>query len=162
VAAIISPWNFPLAICAGTGQEAALLCLDLDGFKAVNDTYGHATGDLVLIKKAQLIKEHVGDRGLVARYGGEEFSIVLPGADRVESAGIAEDIRKLIESAPFLSDEGESLSITVSIGVATDDGSLFKNVEQLVMAVAAASRGQSSDSSRFARSANRSPGLRSY
>lgn len=120
--------------CRKSNQPLSILFLDTDHFKNFNDTHGHAVGDRVLIAKANMLKNTVGDQGFVARYGGEEFSVVMPGADRVAAAKMAEAIRLAIQAMPVESDEGEPLSVTVSIGVATDDGTFFKSIEQLIKA----------------------------
>ncbi len=121
-------------LCRKEGKPLTILFLDTDHFKKFNDTYGHATGDRVLIAKAKVLKETVGDQGFVARYGGEEFSIVLPGMNRVDAARMGETVRLAIEAMPVESDDGETLNVTASIGVATDDGTFFKDVEQLIKA----------------------------
>ncbi len=112
----------------------SVLFLDTDHFKKFNDTYGHQTGDRVLVEKASILKKAFSDKGLVARYGGEEFSVVLPSTDRVSAAKLAEEIRKTIESATVESEDGQSLHITASIGVATFEGSIYENPDQLIKA----------------------------
>ncbi|MEX0654712.1 MAG: GGDEF domain-containing protein [Phycisphaeraceae bacterium] len=116
------------------GGTVSLLFLDADHFKDFNDTYGHQTGDRVLVQLADLLKEQVSEPGLVARYGGEEFAVVLPGIDRRAAAQLAEAIRVGIGETPVFSDEGKELQITASIGVATHDGTFFQRVEQFIKA----------------------------
>ena len=112
-----------------------VIFMDADRFKAVNDTHGHAAGDAVLVTLAMILEETVGDAGLVARYGGEEFAVVLPGHDRKQAAYMAERIRKNVESTPVKCDDDLTLSITISLGVASYDGvRFFKRPEQLVQA----------------------------
>ena len=120
--------------CAAGGSPLSVLFLDADHFKKFNDTYGHPTGDRVLIILAATLKEVVGEKGEVCRYGGEEFAIILPNIDRKEAAKTAEAIRAAIEAAPIKSDEGEELHITASIGVACQDEGFFKSAAQLVKA----------------------------
>ncbi|MEM1210400.1 MAG: GGDEF domain-containing protein [Planctomycetota bacterium] len=118
----------------GDNGPLSVLFLDADHFKKFNDTYGHAVGDRVLIKLGEVLTEHVDDAGLVCRYGGEEFAVILPGTDRKSAAQTAERLRVAIGEAEVASDEGESLHITASIGVATETGGVFKSADALVKA----------------------------
>ncbi len=117
-----------------TGDPVSVLFMDVDHFKNVNDTYGHQTGDHVLVEIASTLNQAVQAPGLVARYGGEEFAIILPGTDRVSAARIADDLRLAIAETPLKSDENEPLSITASIGVACYDGTFFTSPNQLIKA----------------------------
>ena len=96
-------------------SSLALLMIDVDNFKNINDTLGHLIGDKILDKLGDLIKENIRETDLAARYGGEEFSIVMSNTDFEEAAEIAERIRKSIEACKF---DIEKLIITVSIGIA--------------------------------------------
>jgi len=98
-----------------TDQPVSLILLDIDHFKKVNDKYGHLTGDMVLRKIGQIIRECIRGADICARYGGEEFAILLPGTDVQGGSIVAEKIRSRIESLTF---DLEKLSITVSAGVA--------------------------------------------
>ncbi len=100
-------------------EDTALLLLDLDYFKEVNDTYGHQTGDNVLKKVAVLLKKHVRDTDLVARTGGEEFGVVLLGTTKARIMEIAERLRDVIAGTEVQIDDGQSapLIVTTSIGV---------------------------------------------
>jgi len=99
---------------ASTAQPAeyCILMADIDHFKAVNDNYGHSTGDLVLSAVASILQNCVRQNDIVARFGGEEFCIVLPGASKEQAMSIAENIRQKVESSSF-----EDISVTCSIGV---------------------------------------------
>jgi len=97
----------------------ALLMLDLDTFKAINDNYGHACGDTVLVSIAKMIKKELRDYDLLGRIGGEEFAILLPNTSRKSALSISERIRCSIENLNIES-KGHSIKATVSIGVAFD------------------------------------------
>jgi diguanylate cyclase (GGDEF)-like protein len=96
--------------------QAAVLMLDLDFFKRVNDSYGHASGDEVLRRFAQLIREEIRQIDTAGRFGGEEFAIILPGAAPAAALEFAERLRrKLAETV--IEHDGEVIRVTVSIGV---------------------------------------------
>ncbi len=100
------------------GREPfAVLLADIDHFKEINDTHGHAAGDRVLTSLAHLLQGHARSTEMVGRMGGEEFLIVLPRAHRHEAERSAERLRHLVE-AHFVRTDPHALRITVSIGVA--------------------------------------------
>jgi diguanylate cyclase (GGDEF)-like protein/PAS domain S-box-containing protein len=102
---------------SASGGPVALLLLDLDRFKAVNDTLGHDVGDELLVQTAQRLRKVVGSRGLVSRLGGDEFTIILPRLKTEhELGGFAEQIVKAM-SAPF-EVRGTALKVPASIGIA--------------------------------------------
>jgi diguanylate cyclase (GGDEF)-like protein len=100
-----------------TGQPLAFILLDIDHFKAVNDTYGHPLGDKVLREIAQGVKRRVRDVDLCGRYGGEEFAVLLPATDLKGGLLVAERIREGVRREAFEL-RGDSKTITVSLGVA--------------------------------------------
>ncbi|MGC5780148.1 PleD family two-component system response regulator [Methylobacterium sp. NFXW15] len=108
-------------------RPMAALILDIDRFKAINDTYGHEAGDDVLRAFADRVRQHTRPIDIVARYGGEEIVVVLPDAGLAEAQAIAERIRERIQAAPFAVQRAtRDLPVTVSIGVAVrcaDDAS---------------------------------------
>jgi diguanylate cyclase (GGDEF)-like protein len=106
------------------GQPVGLVLLDLDDFKAVNDTYGHQQGDLVLREVARVLRETSREIDEPARYGGEELAVVLPGTDLEGAYNLAERVRAGIEelALPLLDGDG-NLRVTASFGVATLPGS---------------------------------------
>lgn len=104
---------------ARRNRPVAALMLDIDRFKAINDTHGHEAGDEVLRAFAARIRTHTRGVDIVARYGGEEVVIILPDAETEEAHLIAERIRERVEAMPFaIQRDSRSVSVTVSIGVA--------------------------------------------
>ena len=101
----------------GGYRPSSLMLLDLDRFKAVNDTLGHQAGDLLLKQVAQRLERGVGDAGLVGRLGGDEFQVLLPGLDNRDAlAHLANDLIASLSQPYFIS--GASVTIGCSIGVA--------------------------------------------
>ena len=98
-------------------RPLSMLMIDLDHFKDVNDTYGHAAGDTVLLKAVQRWKENLRDHDLLGRYGGEEFLVMLPDLTIEDAAKVAERLRRAMDEEPFHTGT-ESLRVTASIGVA--------------------------------------------
>jgi diguanylate cyclase len=102
-----------------SGEELALLLIDIDHFKKVNDTWGHQTGDLVLRYLAGTLQKAVRGGDFVARYGGEEFAIVLPRTNARAAINVAENIRGVLAREPLTLDlTPPFIPITVSIGAA--------------------------------------------
>jgi len=99
----------------------SLLMADLDHFKQINDTLGHAAGDAVLQEAARRIATCVRPYDAVCRYGGEEFLIVLPGCDLADATLRAEQIRAAIAASPFRIPEGD-VNLTCSLGVTASSG----------------------------------------
>ena len=100
------------------GEASSMLMIDLDHFKNINDTFGHAAGDDVLRCVASLGKQVFRSVDLFARWGGEEFVCLLPGTDEWGAILAAEKLRSAIEQLPVISGE-RSLSVTASIGVSS-------------------------------------------
>lgn len=99
-----------------SGTEFALLCIDLDGFKSVNDSLGHAMGDELLRVAVERLRA-VAPSGLVARMGGDEFSVLLLEADTEKALGMAEAIIERLDE-PFVATDGQSARISASLGLA--------------------------------------------
>ncbi|MGB7159965.1 MAG: GGDEF domain-containing protein [Tepidisphaeraceae bacterium] len=117
------------------GEPLALLMLDVDRFKLVNDKHGHPAGDQVLRTLGKLLRGAAKSHDLAARYGGEEMMLVLPGSNRAAAAKIAEIIRRAVEAKPIACEKA-GIPVTVSIGVAVfEPGGPFKQVAQLLKAV---------------------------
>jgi diguanylate cyclase (GGDEF)-like protein len=99
-------------------DAVCLILMDIDHFKSVNDTYGHNTGDRVLIQTAEVLQSLLRSGDVVARFGGEEFAILVPGSDLSGAISIAKKIRLAIQRETFMNPEGIPLSVTASFGVA--------------------------------------------
>jgi two-component system cell cycle response regulator len=104
---------------AARGKPIAVLVVDIDFFKAVNDTHGHDAGDDVLREFALRIRKSIRNIDLACRYGGEEFVIVMPETDMAVATMVAERLRRRIATEPFAIQQGTSnLEVTISIGIA--------------------------------------------
>ena len=114
-------------------RPLSLAMIDIDFFKKVNDTYGHAVGDDVLKVVARRYSESVRSTDLVARYGGEEFAVMMPETGLEDALQFAEKIRSLIEGEPIATQAG-SLNVTVSIGVASVPHSRIHTSKELIVA----------------------------
>ena len=99
------------------GTEMALIMMDLDYFKVINDTYGHLAGDMVLSKIGNLLNTHVRRNDLACRYGGEEFAVILPSVSKESTYAAYDRFREKVFAQPF-EYESKQFSITVSIGIA--------------------------------------------
>jgi diguanylate cyclase (GGDEF)-like protein len=111
-------------------SQITLLMIDLDHFKAINDTKGHLAGDDVLREIAHLLKESVRSVDVVARYGGEEFVVVLPETPQIGAVKFAERMRERIAGMTFVQAHG-GVTLTASIGVATFPGQEIIAVDDL-------------------------------
>ena len=103
------------------GHHAAMLFVDLDGLKMINDTFGHGAGDEALIQVADLLSRGVRRSDVVARIGGDEFGILIQNADESSAHDTANRLADLICDCEFRHD-GDSLPLSVAIGVAMIDG----------------------------------------
>ena len=117
------------------GEEGALLALDLDHFKQINDTYGHAAGDDVLRAFAAVVTSKIRPSDQVYRVGGEEFSVLLPGTSMAAASELAERLRDGMAAHIIPTSDGE-ITATVSIGGAKATAALAPG--QLVVAADAA------------------------
>lgn len=111
-----------MALARRSSVPFALLLLDLDHFKKINDAYGHAAGDMVLQQAADLVVSSVRAGDFVFRYGGEEMLIVLVEVDRDQALHVAETIRQRLDAEPLRVGEGQTVGVTASIGIATYNG----------------------------------------
>ena len=128
--AALSPW---MALARRPGQPTAIIVLNLDQFKRVNDDYGHPVGDIVLKAMVDVCKRQLRDSDLMGRLGGAEFAIQLPRTSLEDALMVAERIRNAIASMPVKA-ERAIINLTASLGVTTiraDDSmvSLFKRAD---------------------------------
>jgi diguanylate cyclase len=110
-----------LAAFRRQGTPVAVLLVDVDRFKQVNDRYGHNGGDAVLQAVANSLRQAVRDSDLLTRYGGEEFAVLLSGASEEEFTNAAERVRQFVEQLP-VSCAGQELQVTISGGIAAAGG----------------------------------------
>ncbi|MCA1836756.1 MAG: diguanylate cyclase, partial [Actinobacteria bacterium] len=104
------------------GQPLCIVFVDVDRFKAINDTYGHASGDAVLRQLAELIGGSIRAGDVVGRYGGEEFMIILPNTKTAEAFQLAERVRRVVMATPLRIAANREVRTTVSIGIAAGEG----------------------------------------
>jgi diguanylate cyclase (GGDEF)-like protein len=107
-----------LAYCERYGAQASLVFIDMDGFKAVNDSYGHAAGDAALRAVAVTLTEHVRESDVVGRLGGDEFGVILAQAGREAAEAKAADLKRQVEAEPAVF-AGLSIPLKLSYGVRT-------------------------------------------
>jgi diguanylate cyclase (GGDEF)-like protein/PAS domain S-box-containing protein len=119
-----------VARVARSGSDCALFYIDLDQFKYINDTLGHAAGDRLLVDVAALLSSHVRDGDLLARFGGDEFTLLLYNIERHDGLSTAEKFRSLCDDYKFI-EEDTSYNITLSIGIAMIDSQVTTAEEVL-------------------------------
>jgi len=110
-------------------ESLSIIMLDIDKFKNINDTFGHRTGDSVLIKLSKLLQKALRTSDVICRYGGEEFVVLLPQTDLDGSAVVAEEIRKKVEQT-VLKIEKNSIKFTISLGVSEVNFEKEHSIEQ--------------------------------
>jgi len=125
----------------GATQSLALIMLDIDNFKTVNDTYGHPLGDAVIAAVGHFIRESIGAAGVAARYGGEEFAVLLPGLSLDAAGKLAQAIRLRVEQGKIKRRSSDETigGITISAGVSNwrpddDPASLVERADRALYA----------------------------
>lgn len=135
-----------IAVAKNQGDDLAMIMIDIDGLKQINDRHGHAFGAYTIAQTGKLIKTTIGKKGLACRFGGDEFMVYLPNLHAEGARRIAEEIRKCVESYPYKKD-GVTLNPTVSLGVsalkADDDmSSIFSRTDTALYSSKNAGRNQ--------------------
>jgi diguanylate cyclase (GGDEF)-like protein len=113
------------------GRPLTIAFIDLDHFKIINDTYGHAVGDDVLRAVAEIFRAQTRDSDFIGRYGGEEFVLILPETTVDEATAVVEKLRLLVLKLRVPSGSGEDLAVSISIGVAGGHGTALRVDEML-------------------------------
>jgi diguanylate cyclase (GGDEF)-like protein len=113
-------------------QPLAVMFIDLDHFKRINDRFGHRFGDEVLIHFAAALNNMVRESDIAGRYGGEEFLVIMPNTRRLQAGILADRIREYLASQPLAQADGEPLHVTASIGIADLEDGEFENATALV------------------------------
>ncbi|WP_252913379.1 GGDEF domain-containing protein [Aliihoeflea aestuarii] len=130
---------------SGDAAQGALLMIDADHFKQINDTYGHDRGDVALVRIATVIRQCVRQGDLVGRVGGEEFAVMVRGVTAAEAVGIAHRIRRAVENMPIEMPCGTMHRLTISIGCAPFVGkttfrAMFSTADHMLYEAKAAGR----------------------
>jgi diguanylate cyclase (GGDEF)-like protein/PAS domain S-box-containing protein len=120
--AVIDRLNYEISRSLRYGSDLSIMLCDIDFFKDINDTYGHAAGDTALRLVSECLKHTVRDYDLVGRYGGDEFLILLPETTTEQGREVAERSRKAVEAVEFEAEPGVMARMTLSIGVSGFSG----------------------------------------
>lgn len=115
------------------GAPVALLSLDLDNLKLVNDSFGHTVGDQLIVRAAEILKGELGGTGILARPGGDEFAVLAPGTDGEEALSLAERLAEAIAREVRVGVADRTVRLTVSIGVAVARPGEDASAEKLLM-----------------------------
>lgn len=114
-----------------SGSPLAILMIDVDHFKPVNDTYGHQTGDEVLRKIVELLEGRLRGHDFIGRYGGEEFCVIAPDTDHNGALALAESLRAIIDTTPFTAG-GKEIALSVSIGIALCPPNVTRELKEVL------------------------------
>ncbi|MFH1708138.1 MAG: GGDEF domain-containing protein [Planctomycetota bacterium] len=113
----VNQLNLAIGLAQSGAKTFSLLMSDIDHFKKVNDTWGHLTGDIILIGVANILRRNLREHDMAFRYGGEEMAIILDDTNAAAAARVAERIRKAVKAKAFTGERGEPVTVTISIGV---------------------------------------------
>lgn len=140
-----------ISITKRQGKPLCAMMIDIDFFKSVNDTHGHAVGDEVLRQVAAIIKEKLRESDIPSRYGGEEFAVLLPFTHIDEAVIVGERLRKSVEETPILinqdSEDAKTIKVTISMGLAEFDSvetgeALFERADKALYVAKTTGRNQ--------------------
>jgi diguanylate cyclase (GGDEF)-like protein/PAS domain S-box-containing protein len=123
-----------LAAAERYGRPGAILVLDLDGFKYVNDTLGHPVGDELMARLGATLRTELRETDVIARLGGDEFGIILPEATEAEATSVAGKLLRAVERDGVVADESRHARVTASAGLALFDGADGIGPEELLVA----------------------------
>lgn len=121
--------------CLIYNEPFSLGIFDIDFFKKINDTYGHLSGDRLLMEIVSLAIDFFPNRVTIGRYGGEEFCILMPGIEENESFEICEAFRKKVAESKFHTFSGETINLSISIGLTTFYGGKLITINELIQKV---------------------------
>lgn len=110
-------------------ESFSLALIDVDGFKQINDTFGHSVGDAIIVELAKTLKKQLAQDHLIARLGGDEFCVVLKNSDQKKALEFFLKLKNIISPLPIKAKEAKNLSVTVSIGVTFND---LESVEEMI------------------------------
>ncbi len=113
-------------------NSVSLIMLDIDKFKSINDTYGHKTGDDVIVNLANILRKQQRKSDIICRFGGEEFLILLPNTTIKNAKIVAEKIRTNVKKASIYLNEEKSIQYSVSLGVSEVDAQNEPNIEEAI------------------------------
>ncbi|MCW3003545.1 MAG: hypothetical protein JWQ20_2843 [Conexibacter sp.] len=122
-----------LAAAERYGRHGAVLVLDLDGFKYVNDTLGHPVGDELMARLGATLRTELRETDVIARLGGDEFGIILPEASEDEASAVAAKLLRAVERDGIVADESRHARVTASAGLALFDASDGSSAEELLV-----------------------------
>lgn len=131
--AVFEKTKIILALAARHSWPVAFIMIDIDHFKPINDTWGHAAGDDTLRHLATIFKSRLRDSDLIGRVGGEEFLIVLPQADLEATCTLAENLRIAVEQHTQFCTDNQRISVTISLGVSIVNGPKVEDMDHYIM-----------------------------
>ena len=122
-----------VAECTAAGRPGAVVVFDLDGFKYINDSRGHAAGDGVLVQVARLLRAGLRPGDVVGRLGGDEFAAVLPGASGDSAQGVVHRLLEALRTEAFVVGSGRAIRLTASVGLAMFDQERPRQAQELLV-----------------------------